>query len=260
MDEFKRVYGHKVPRTVDQSGWLYSTSEKSLIVSILSAGTFFGALASSAFADYIGRRLSLILACGIFMVGVLLQVAETTVLCLVNGRLIAGVGVGFISAVTILYLSEIAPRKIRGAVVSCYQFAITVGIMLGSCVTYATQHRRDTSAFRIPIAVQFVWAIILGSGLLFLPESPRYLIKTGRLDLALNALSRLRGQNRASERIQDELSEMLAHYNYESQDGEKGWADCFRGGVQNRKSNAHKVFVGTALQMFQQFSGINFIF
>ncbi|KAK5122060.1 hypothetical protein LTR85_004306 [Meristemomyces frigidus] len=235
MDEFRRVYGHPVTLNgTEQHTIDYSTWQKSLIVSILSAGTFLGALISGSLADSVNA--------------------------LIIGRLIAGFGVGFVSAVNILYMSEVAPRNVRGAIVSCYQFAITIGIMLASCVGFATQDRTDTGAFRIPIAIQFLWAIVLAFGLAVLPESPRYFVKKGRLDKAMTALARVRGQPHDSEYVLHELAEIQANYEYELQVGEVSWWGCFGGGVWNRNSNARKVFIGTALQMFQQFTGINFIF
>jgi MFS family permease len=87
-------------------------------VSILSAGTFFGALFAGSLADWIGRRSTIIAGCGIFSLGVILQVASATIAVLVPGRLIAGIGIGFVSAVIVLYMSEIAPKAIRGAIVS----------------------------------------------------------------------------------------------------------------------------------------------
>jgi MFS transporter, SP family, sugar:H+ symporter len=141
-----------------------SASRKSLIVSILSAGTFFGAIIAGDIADFTGRRTTIIIGCGIFIIGVILQVATTTGLGLiVTGRLIAGFGVGFVSAIIILYMSEISPKRVRGAIVAGYQFCITVGILLASCVCYATQERNDTGSYRIPIAIQMLWAIILGT-------------------------------------------------------------------------------------------------
>jgi MFS family permease len=77
-------------------------------------------------------------------------------------------------------MSEIAPKKVRGALVAGYQFCITIGILLANCVVYATQRRRDTGSYRIPISIQFLWAIILATGLMFLPESPRYFVKKGK--------------------------------------------------------------------------------
>lgn len=116
-----------------------SSSHSSLIVSILSAGTFFGALIAGDLAEIIGRRLTIIIGCIIYMVGVVLQVASHSLGLLVAGRLVAGLGVGFESAIVILYMSEIVsssivskvvfmtnnflqcPRKVRGALVSGYQ-------------------------------------------------------------------------------------------------------------------------------------------
>lgn len=262
MEAFKIQYGHPVPITNDNpNGYNYDTWQKSLIVSILSAGTFFGALLSGWLADKIGRRTTIIgPGCGIFSVGVAIQVAAASVPGLAVGRFVAGLGVGCVSAINILYMSEIAPRKVRGAIVSGYQFAITIGIMLASCVGYATQDQMNSGAYRIPIALQFLWAIILGTGLFFLPESPRYWVKHNRLDKAANALARVRGQSPSSEYIEDELAEIVANCDYERQLGEISWLGCFTGGITNSNSNARKVFIGIALQMFQQWTGINFIF
>lgn len=260
MAEFKRHYGHPVPLSNDPSGYNYTSPQQSLIVSILSAGTFFGALVSGQLADWFGRRTTIIAGCGVFIVGVVVQISALSIPALSVGRLVSGFGVGFVSATNILYMSEVAPRKVRGAIVSCYQFAITIGIMLASCVTYATSGRNDTGAFRIPIAIQFLWALILALGLFLLPESPRYYVKKGRLDLAIKALSRVRGQPQESDRLHDELAEIQANYEYEQHVGEVSWLGCLTGGIRNRNSNIRKVFIGTALQMFQQFTGINFIF
>ncbi|KAK5167512.1 uncharacterized protein LTR77_007211 [Saxophila tyrrhenica] len=260
MRQFKIEYGHPVSLDVDKSGYFYGTWEKALTVSILSAGTFFGALISGALADLMGRKTTIIAGCAVFCVGVAVQLCDTVVSALVVGRLIAGLGVGFVSAINILYMSEVAPRKVRGAIVSAYQFAITIGIMLASVLAYGTHNRTDTGAFRIPIALQFFWAIILAGGLIMLPESPRYYVMKGRLDLAVRALSRVRGQPMESEWLQDELAEIQANYEYEQQVGEVTWLGCFGGGIHKRNSNIRKVFIGTALQMFQQLTGINFIF
>ena len=176
--------------------------KKSLITSILSAGTFFGALFAGDLADWFGRRTTIIAGCFIFIVGVILQTASHGLGLLVAGRLIAGFGVGFVSAIIILYMSEIAPKKVRGALVSGYQFCITIGILLASCVDYGTQNKLTTASYRIPIALQMLWALILGTGLFLLPESPRYYVKKGNLEKATHVLTRLRGEPEGSEYIQ----------------------------------------------------------
>ncbi|CCX04720.1 Similar to Probable glucose transporter rco-3; acc. no. Q92253 [Pyronema omphalodes CBS 100304] len=258
MDFFKKEFGRAVDISVDPSGYNIHVWEKSLITSILSAGTFFGALFGGNLADWIGRRLSIIIACFIFSIGVALQVASTAVGLLVGGRVIAGFGVGLVSAIVIMYMSEIAPKAVRGAIVAGYQWAITLGLLLAACVNQAT-HNWDTHAsYRVPIAIQFVWAFILATGLFFLPESPRWYVKQGRHEEAATALARLRGQPASSDYIKDELAEIQANFEYEMSISQAGWADCFKG--LGPSGNFRRVLIGVFLQMFQQLTGVNFIF
>ncbi|KAK0648981.1 general substrate transporter [Cercophora newfieldiana] len=242
-----------------------TSSHKSLITSILSAGTFFGALMAGDIADWLGRRITVIVGCAIFIVGVILQVATGGLGLIVAGRLVAGFGVGFVSAIIILYMSEIAPRKVRGAIVSGYQFCICLGLLLASCVNYGTQERTDTSSYRIPIGLQMLWALILGGGLFFLPESPRFFVKKGKLDLAATALASLRDQPVESSYIQDELAEIIANNEHEMAAVPQGsyfnaWANCFKGSLWDTSSYLRRTVLGTSMQMMQQWTGVNFVF
>lgn len=149
------------------------------------------------------------------------------------------------------------PRKVRGALVAGYQFCITIGILLASCIVYGTERMSNTGAYRIPIAIQWIWAIILGTGLLFLPDSPRYFVKRGNLDKAANSLSRLRGQPVDSDYIKYELAEIVANDEYErSLIPATGfiaeWLECFKGSLFEQKSNVRRTILGTSLQMMQQ--------
>ncbi|KAF2009098.1 general substrate transporter [Aaosphaeria arxii CBS 175.79] len=243
-----------------------SAHDKSLMTSILSLGTFLGAIVAGDCADFIGRRLTIIAGCIIFCGGCVLQVASTDQLVLmVMGRLIAGLGVGFNSAVVILYMAEIAPRKVRGALVAGYQMCITIGLLLANCVVYATQNRNDTGSYRIPVAIQFLWAIILAVGLFLLPESPRYCVKKGRIDQATKALSTLRGQPVESEYIKGELAEIIANLEIEmhlipDQGYLQSWVACFKGSWRKPSSNIRRTILGMGVQMTQQLAGVNFIF
>lgn len=165
---------------------------------------------------------------------------------------------------TISCLSQ-CPRKVRGALVAGYQFCITIGLLLAACVVYGSQKYPDTRAYRIPIGIQFPWGVILGVGLMFLPDSPRYFVKRGRLDRATDSLSRLRGQPADSEYIQVELAEIVANEEYERQlipntTWFGSWANCFKGSLFSAKSNLRRTILGTSLQMMQQWTGVNFIF
>lgn len=162
-------------------------------------------------------------------------------------------------------MSEIAPRKVRGTIVSGYQFCVTIGLLLASGVAYATQDRNDSGSYRIPIGIQILWAIILGGGLLFLPDSPRYFVKKGKLDVAAKALARLRDQPIESDYIQDELAEIIANHEYEMSVIPQGgyfdsWLNCFKGSLFKQNSNLRRTILGTSLQMMQQWTGVNFIF
>jgi sugar porter (SP) family MFS transporter len=215
-----------------------------------------------------GRKWTVITGCFIYCLGVVIQMITgegDALAAIVAGRLIAGVGVGFESAIVILYMSEICPRKVRGSLVAGYQFCITIGLLLASCVVYGTKDIDSPNSYRIPIAIQFPWAVILGGGLLFLPDSPRYYVKKGKLDAAVEALARVRGQPRDSIYVQHEISEIVANEEYEralipDTTWFGSWANCFRGSLWDAKSNLRRTILGTSLQMMQQWTGVNFIF
>ncbi|CAR30031.1 MFS domain-containing protein [Lachancea thermotolerans] len=234
----------------------FTAGETSLITSILSAGTFVGAISAPLVSDTMGRRFGLIASTIVFSIGVILQVAATGQDLLIVGRVIAGLGVGILSAIVPLYQSEAAPKWIRGAVVSCYQGAITVGLLLAACVNQGTHARTDSGSYRIPIAIQFAWALILFVGMIVLPESPRFYVKQGKIEKAGNALSRLRGLPADHPIVEGELEEILANFNYEKSLGSTTVWDCFKRGNHQLK----RMLIGLAIQALQQLTGINFIF
>jgi sugar porter (SP) family MFS transporter len=251
---------------VPTSEFVIPSSTASLFTSILSLGTFLGALVGGDIADFVGRRPTIIGGCFVFTAGCILQISSTNQEVLfVFGRLIAGGGVGFISAVVILYMSEIAPKKVRGAMVSGYQFCITIGILLANVVVYTTQGRNDTGSYRIPIGVQFLWALILGGGLFFLPESPRFFVKRGEIEKAAKALAFVRGQPEDSAYIKDELAEIVANNEFEMANIPQlsyvqSWLACLKGSLSKGDSPIRRTILGAGLQCAQQFTGINFIF
>ncbi|KAG6014181.1 hypothetical protein E4U54_005705 [Claviceps lovelessii] len=231
-----------------------TTNQESAIVSILSAGTFFGALLSPFMSDVIGRRLALMISCWVFNLGVILQTAATEIPTFLAGRFFAGLGVGLISALIPLYQSETAPKWIRGAIVGAYQFSITVGLLLAAIVNNATQGRYDTGSYRIPIAVQFAWSLILFIGMMILPETPRFLIKAGKGDKAAKALGTLRRLPADHPAIADELAEIKASHDHEMKLGSASYLACFKPPLLKRQ------LTGMAIQGLQQLTGINFIF
>ncbi|KAI8653927.1 MFS domain-containing protein [Fusarium sp. Ph1] len=214
-----------------------TTAQESTIVSILSAGTFFGALSTALFSDYLGRRPGLIIACWIFNLGVVLQTIATAIPMFSAGRFFAGFGVGLVSATIPLYQSETAPKWIRAAVVN-----------------NATGMRNDTGSYRIPVAVQFAWSLVLFFGMLVLPETPRFLIKKNQPEKAALWLGRIRRLPSDHPAAQAELAEIQASHEYEKSLGQVSYLDCFRLPLLKRQ------LTGMAIQALQQLSGVNFVF
>jgi SP family sugar:H+ symporter-like MFS transporter len=138
--------------------------------------------------------------------------------------------------------------------VGSYQWAITIGLFLASCANQGSHARQDSGSYRIPIAIQFLWAIILSVGMFSLPETPRFSIMSGKHDEAARALSKLRRLPTDHPAMVAELNEIRANHEYEKSLGKSTYIDCFRGNMLKRQ------LTGCCLQALQQLAGINFIF
>ncbi|CAD6445925.1 4839dbb4-6a0e-4598-92c5-2b747ae35c59 [Sclerotinia trifoliorum] len=260
MDYFKLAYGEPSNDPLGFQGYMYPTWAKSVITSLLSVGTFLGALASGYFSDKFGRRNTILIGCVIYCVGVVLQVAHPSIALLSAGRTIAGLGIGFVSANIVAFQTEICPKKIRGPCISVYQFGITIGLLIASGVNQATKKIQSNASFQIPIGLQFVFAAFLFSGLwLMLPESPRWFISKGRRDEAKHALMIMRGRRDYDPYLEREFDVMLEETREEMENAKGGWRDLFTGGFKCG-SNLYRTFIGTTVQMMQQLTGVNFIF
>ncbi|KAF9778404.1 MFS monosaccharide transporter [Thelephora terrestris] len=233
-----------------------TSSQQSLVVSILSAGTFFGALFAAPTADFLGRRYCVVLAVGIFAIGVAMQAAATAIPLFVVGRIFAGWGVGMVSMSIPMYQSECSPKWIRGAVVSGYQWAITIGLLVASVINNATKDKNSHASWRIPITIQFIWGLILAVGMILLPESPRWLIKKGRDADAARSLSRLISLSPDHPELQSELDEIRLAFEQEMELGESSYLDCFR---TSHNQIRLRTLTGIFIMAFQQLTGINFI-
>lgn len=258
MSDWLTTFGVYDPSASTTPGVNYylPTANKSLVVSILSAGTFFGALLAFPMADIVGRKWGIIASCSVFCLGVGLQL-DTHWAVFVVGRVIAGFGVGLVSCLIPMYQSECAPKSLRGMIVGLYQLAITIGALLAAIVLNATKDELSHSAWRTPISIQFAWAGILSGGLLLLPESPRFLMHKGREDEARRSLARLMTMPPESPEVDLELDEIATALAADRAIGQGSYIDCFRN---NDFKNGLRTWTGIWLQGWQQLTGINFIF
>ncbi|KAG0152409.1 hypothetical protein CROQUDRAFT_649802 [Cronartium quercuum f. sp. fusiforme G11] len=234
------------------SGFVLSTANNSLVTSILSVGTFFGALLASPIGDIFGRRWGVIASCLILCVGVTLQVTSTTIPIFAVGRVFSGLGVGLTSCLVPMYQSECAPKWIRGAIVACYQLAITIGLLIAAVMVNLTKDRPDAGSYRIPITLQAFWASILAIGLFCLPESPKYLILKGREKEARASLGRLLSLSSDSQQVSREYDDVADSLAVERTLGAGSYADCFKSGPGRYRL---RTLTGCAIQALQQASG-----
>jgi sugar porter (SP) family MFS transporter len=165
-----------------------------LVVSGLVAGALLGCLAAGSVADRLGRRLSLVIAAVLSIVGVLLSSASSALPVMLAGRLVAGVAVGLTSAITPLYLAELAPFSRRGTLLTSYQLFITVGILVAFGVGLLLSPGRG---WRWMFAAGLFFGLAQLVVALVVPASPRFLVRRGRLELARESLLRLRSPEEA---------------------------------------------------------------
>ena len=124
-------------------------------------------------------------------------------------------------------------------------------MFLSAIVANATKDRNDTGSYRIPVAIQFLFGLILIGGMIFLPETPRYLIRHGKYDEAAQSLAKLRRLSTNDPSLIEELAEIKAHHEFELSIGSSSYLNCFRKPIRKR------LLTGCALQALQQLTGVS---
>lgn len=160
-------------------------------ISVVLIGAIAGSAIAGSLSDRIGRRTTLVAAGVIFGGGALISAFAPSIGILLTGRVIVGFAIGLCSVVAPLYISEVAPADVRGALVSLYQFAITVGILAAFLIDYSLAH---LAAWRWMLGLAVLPSLAL-LGAATLPESPRYLFKIGRAADAREELRRIHGHD-----------------------------------------------------------------
>ena len=221
-----------------------NSHSQEIVVSVMMFGAALGALCSGPMSSSFGRRKSLLLGALLFIVGSLGCAVAHNLEVLVVSRFVLGLAVGIASFTAPLYLSEIAPERIRGSMISMYQLMITIGIL--------TAFLSDTALsggghWRWMLGVITFPAIVLFVGVLTLPESPRWLAMKDKHELAVNVLNLLRNSDQEA---RDELEQIR-----ESVKMKQRGLQLFRHNPHFRRST----YLGVLLQFMQQFTGMTVI-
>ena len=221
-------------------------------------GSICGVLAAGTLSDYLGRKLTMLISAALFSISAIGCAVCGSFDGLVAYRIIGGVGIGIVSIVSPIYISEVSPAKIRGTLVSLYQLAVTVGFLLAYMANWAIDANIDpamagdtlwnkimhTEAWRGMLGSETMPALLFFLIIFFIPESPKWLIVKGRTEKASAVLSKIYG---TSEEVTNEIETTKSSL---GEDNGK-WSDLLKPGI------IIAVIAGSAIAILGQFMGVN---
>jgi MFS transporter, SP family, xylose:H+ symportor len=212
----------------------------------LAFGCIAGCLVAGNISERYGRRPGLMLAAGLFMVSSLAMAVASTREIFITARFVAGIGVGMASMLSPLYIAEVAPANVRGRMVAINQLTIVIGILFTNIINYLLRNN-GVDAWRWMVGLGAVPSALFLAGVLWLPESPRWLVAHGYKEKARVILGKISGSAYADETIgvMSDAPKNTSKVSYRS---------VFE------KAIFPAVLVGIGLAVFQQFCGINVVF
>ncbi|KAL9410566.1 hypothetical protein AB3S75_044354 [Citrus x aurantiifolia] len=243
---FPRVY-EKKKHAHEDNYCKYDNQFLQLFTSCLYLAALIASFVASRVCSKQGRRPTMQIASFFFLVGVVLTSAAFHISMLILGRLALGIGVGFANQAVPLFLSELAPAKIRGALNISFQLFITIGIFIANMVNYAMSNVHPYG-WRLSLAIAGVPALFLCVGSMSICETPTSLIERGRLEEGRVVLQRIRGVANV-----DNEFDSIVHACEMANQVTKPFSKLMK------RSSRPPLVIAILLQVFQQFTGINAI-
>ncbi|RDW79678.1 MFS transporter-16 [Coleophoma cylindrospora] len=283
-------FGAKFPKVYADTGF------KGWFVSTILITAWFGSLLNGPIADKLGRKFNMMLAVVIFVTGSAIQAGAVNLVMLFLGRAIAGVAIGILTMVVPLYISEVSLPDIRGGLVVLQQLSITIGILVSFWIDYGTHYiggvrcapdipytgasntfdpyndvgpngctGQSDASWRLPLSLQILPALILGIGMIFYPDSPRWLLSKERDEEATRVLSKLRRCPIDSPIVLAEVLDIKAAIMLENAYIKDHYAGLSGIRLQvaqyvslfTNKSRFRRLSIGCCIMFFQQFMGCN---
>lgn len=225
-------------------------------------GSICGVLAAGTLSDYLGRKLTMLISAALFSISAIGCAVCGSFDSLVAYRIIGGVGIGIVSIVSPIYISEVSPAKIRGTLVSLYQLAVTVGFLLAYLMNWVIDSNIDpslaasqdltlwermmnTEAWRGMLGSETIPALLFFFIIFFIPESPKWLIVNGKTEKASKILANIYN-------TEDEIANEIQVTNASLKGETKGkWSDLLKPGI------LIAVITGSAIAILGQFMGVN---
>ena len=220
-----------------------STTMEEIVVSAVLIGAVIGAVIGGALADRFGRRRLIIMAGIIFTFSAIGTALAPTVTWLITGRIVTGIAIGIASFISPMYIAELVPAKVRGALVAVNMLAITTGIVIAYLADYSLSGI-GIQGWRYMFGLAAIPSIILSIAMWRLPDSPRWLISKSKVEEARRVLQHVRTVSDVSSEITDIQKSM-------EKQGVAGMKGLFQ------PSLRMPMIVGLGLAVFQQITGIN---
>lgn len=224
------------------------------ITSAVMLGAIFGGAIAGQLSDKLGRKKMILLSAVIFMLGSVLSAMSPNdgQYYLIAVRVFLGLAVGASSALVPAYMSEMAPAKMRGRLTGINQMMIVSGMLLSYVMDFLLKDLPENIAWRLMLGLAAVPALILFAGVSFLPESPRFLVKSHRVDDARTVLSYIRDNDKEIDTELAQIQQTAAEEKNVSK--ATSWGTVFSGKYR------YLAIAGIGVAAFQQFQGANAIF
>lgn len=223
-----------------------STWWEGFLTGSLALGCIMGCLIAGNIADRYGRKPGLMTAAMVFAVSSLGMAFSNSLSVFIVMRFAAGIGVGMASMLSPMYIAEVSPASVRGRNVAINQLTIVLGILITNLINYKLADK-GVDAWRWMFGLGIAPSLLFLIGVMWLPESPRWLLKAHQNDKAERILEKIGGAAFAANTI-DDIGDSL------SSEVKQSYAAVFE------KAVRPAVFIGITLAVFQQFCGINVVF